>query len=97
MQELEFYGGPFDGHRECLDAGRPADRVAWLVCDDAFGMLGGKPIHNLGTVTSVAIYELEVDDGRFRYDHSRSVSFKELMTSLETRCIQIKKGPIHDK
>lgn len=96
MQELEFYGGPFDGHSESLDAGQPADRVAWLVCGDAFGMLGGKPIRNLGTVTSVAIYELEVDDGRLRYEHSRSVSFKELMISLETRCTQIKKGPIHD-
>ena len=97
MQKLEFYGGPFDGHSECLDNGRPVDRLAWLVCEAVFGMLDGKPNRNLGSVTSVAIYELEVDDGQFRYDHSCSVSFNELMTSLETRCIQIRKGPILDK
>lgn len=96
MQELEFFGGPFDGHRENLDAGRPADQLAWPVCDEVFKLLSGRPTKNAGTVTSVAIYELEVDDGLFRYDFSFSTSFKEFLTSLGTHGIQVKKAPLGD-
>ena len=97
MREIEFYGGAFDGHRHCLEGDRPAERLAWLVCDDVFRILGGKRQQDLGAVTSVAIYELNAVDGGLRYDHISSISFEALMTSLETRGIQIRKGPIHGK
>ena len=91
MHDLEFLGGPFDGHKECLEA-RPADELAWLVCDDAFGTFAEQRHRKSGTITSVVIYELEIHDGLFRYQFLEAISLKDVMDSGGSRSIRIKKG-----
>ena len=50
-----------------------AANVVWLVCDDAFRLLDGKGHQPCGSITSVAIYELEVANG----ECSRKVSTRK--------------------
>jgi hypothetical protein len=82
--EIEFIGGPYDGHKEpCFTS--PAHlsaEVVWLVCEDAFLVLAGKDPHSGGSLTSVAVYELEVGNGAVRYRFARAISVKELTHSI---------------
>ena len=82
--EIEFIGGPYDGHKEpCFTSPTHLSaEVVWLVCDDAFRLLAGKDHHSGGSLTSVAVYELEVSNGRFRYWFARAISVKELTHSI---------------
>ena len=82
--EIEFIGGPYDGHMEprfTWPAHLPAD-VVWLVCEDAFRLLHGNDHRPCGSLTSVALYELEVGSGRSRYRFLRAISVKELTDSM---------------
>ena len=92
MLEVEFVGGPYDGHSEPIDSGPPAEELAWLVSKDVYRLLDGKDRRECGTITSVAIYTLEVDDGLFQYRFLRSISFKELVDSLRASCMQLPNG-----
>jgi len=78
MFEVEFIGGPYDGHKELLGSGPPAEELACVVCEDVFRLLAGKDRRKHGTITSVAIYELEVDDGLFHYRFLGAIPFKAL-------------------
>ena len=89
MFEAEFIGGPYDGHKELLASGPPAEELAWIVCEDVFRLLAGKDRRKHGAITSVAIYELEIVDGLFRYRFLGAISFKELVDSVRTTCIQM--------
>lgn len=82
MPDVEFIGGAYDGHQDALGACRPAEELAWLVCRDVFRLYTGTKCKGRGTITSVAIYELEVDDGRFRYRFLRAISFNELTDDM---------------
>lgn len=79
MADVEFIGGPYDGHRDILGHCRPAETLAWLVCRDVFRLFAGKEGQGRGTITSVAIYELEVTDGLFQYRFMHAIAFSELM------------------
>ena len=68
MFEVEFIGGPYDGHKELLGSGPPAEELAWIVGEDVFRLLAGKNRRKRGRITSVAIYELEVVDGELGCD-----------------------------
>ena len=92
MLEVEFIGGPYDGHKEPLGSGPPTEELAWIVCEDVFRLLAGKDSRERGNITSVAIYELEVDDGLFHYRFIGAISFKELADSLRATCIQMANG-----
>ena len=92
MLEIEVIGGPYDGHKGPLGSGRPAEQLAWIVCEDAFRLLAGKDCRERGNITSIAIYELEVDDGVFHYRFIGAISFKELADSLRATCVQIGNG-----
>ena len=92
MFEVEFIGGPYDGHKEVLGSGPPAEELAWIVCEDVFRLLVGKNCRKRGTITSVAIYELEVVDGLFHYRFLGAISFKELLDSVRATCIQMTNG-----
>ena len=61
MFNVEFIGGPFDGHRQACSAnpGKLPFELIRLVCDDAFDQLDGATRVRSGTFTSVALYELE--------------------------------------
>jgi hypothetical protein len=60
--EIEFIGGPYDGHKEpCFTwpADLPAD-VVWLVCENVFRLLDRRDHRPGGSITSVALYQLGV-------------------------------------
>ena len=84
MCEIEFIGGPYDGHKEpCLT--RPVHlpaHVVWFVCEDVFRLLDGKDHHPGGSITSVALYELEVGSSAFRYRFASAISVKGLTDSM---------------
>lgn len=85
---IEFIGGPYDGHKELCRTQivhLPTDLV-WIVCEDAFRMLDGKDSHPGGSITSVAIYELEAGKDARRYRFTRSISLDELMDSMPETC-----------
>ena len=84
MVYVEFVSGPYDGHREHL-AHPPAEELAWLVCRDIFLLLDGQKQKGRGTITSVAIYELDVCDGQFRYQFQRAISHGDLANHLLVR------------
>ena len=92
MLEVEFIGGPYDGHKELLGSACPAEELAWIVCEDVFRLLAGKDRRKHGRITSVAIYELEVVDGLFHYRFLGAISFKELLDSPRATCIQMTNG-----
>ena len=78
---IEFIDGPYDGHvLQCLmqPVHLPAD-VVWLVCDDAFRMLDGKESCPRGSITSVAVYALEMTNPVVRYRFARAISLSKLI------------------
>ena len=92
MFEIEFIGGPYDGHKELLGPACPAEELAWIVCEDVFRLLAGKDSRKDKRITSVAIYELDVDDGLFHYRFLSAISFKELADYVSATCIQKSNG-----
>jgi hypothetical protein len=42
MFDVEFIGGPYDGHKELLGSACPVEELAWIVCEDVFRLLAGK-------------------------------------------------------
>jgi hypothetical protein len=82
--EIEFIGGPYDGHKEVYftpPIHLPAD-VVRLVCDDALRLLDGKNHRAGGSITSVALYELEGGNGACRYRFAGAISLRELADSM---------------
>lgn len=79
--EIEFIGGPYDGHKEpCFvrPIHLPADLV-WFVCEDVFRLLDGGDLCSGGSITSVALYELERVNGTCRYRFVGAISAKEFI------------------
>ena len=82
--EIEFIGGPFDGLKE-LCVTQPIQLrtdVVWLVCEDAFRQLDGKDHRPGGSITSVALYELEIWNFACRYRFVGAISPKEVTHCL---------------
>ena len=82
--EIEFFGGPYDGHKETSDC-RPihlAVDVVWLVCENAIRLLNGIEQRAGGTFTSVALYALEYSKGKARYRFVGAISSKDFAGSL---------------
>ena len=82
--EIEFIGGPYDGHKE-LCFTRPIDLCAdlvWFVCEDVFRLLDGKDSRPGASITSVALYELDEVNGACRYQFVGAVSVKDLAHSM---------------
>lgn len=67
--EIEFIGGPFDGHRQMvtIPAASLADTVALPVSRNIFRLLAGHRSVPGEVATSIAIYELDELRGRQRY------------------------------
>ena len=83
--EIEFLGGPYDGHKEPCFAQPvhlPAD-VVWLVCEDVFRLLAGEDYHLGGSITSVALYELEQANGACRYRFAGAISGREFTLLMQ--------------
>lgn len=84
LLEIEFIGGPYDGHNEpCF--GRPVQLpadVIWLVCDDAYRLIDGKDHRGSGSITSVAFYELDVGNGTCKYRFAGAISVTALTRSI---------------
>jgi len=81
--EIEFIGGPYDGHKQtCIKRPihLPAD-VVWFVCEDVFRLLDGQDRRPGGSITSVALYELDLRNGAFLYRFSRAISVEQLTNS----------------
>ena len=85
MSQVEFIGGPYDGYRDDLGANRPAEELAWLVCRDVFRLFTEQKCKGRGTITSIAIYELEVADGQFQYRFVRAISSRDLADDVLVR------------
>ncbi len=81
---IEFTGGPYDGHEQSWFAlpTRLPTEVVWLVCEDAFRLLNGETRRPTGVFTSVALYELEIADGAYRYRFIRALPVNDLIDSL---------------
>ncbi len=79
MFQVEFIGGPYDGHRQsCLfQHVQLPPNVIWPVCDDAFAQLDGKIDCRTGTITSIALYEIEWESGAARYRFIAAVALKD--------------------
>ncbi|MCA9166377.1 MAG: hypothetical protein KDB23_01855 [Planctomycetales bacterium] len=90
--EVEFVGGPLDGYREPFGPASPAEVIAWLVSDDTFSLIADKHHRDGVTITSVAIYELELDDGSFRYQFQAATSAREFTGTLSGACIRTTVG-----
>lgn len=81
---IEFLGGPFDGHRQVsspLSQDLPV-RLVWLVCDGAFEELNGRISPRHGQLTSVAFYDLERHASRVRYRYFGSLSSHDFNEAL---------------
>ena len=67
--EIEFVGGPYDGHRQVLTTppGELAEIVALPVSRDIFRLLHGETHGPVEPFTSVAVYQLEVLPTRLRH------------------------------
>lgn len=67
--EIEFIGGPFDGHRQSLSipVNSLAETVALPVSRNIFRLLAGYQAAPEAPATSIAIYELEIIGGQRRY------------------------------
>ena len=67
--EIEFIGGPFDGHRQTVSipVTSLADTVALPVSRNIFRLLSGCNSVPGESTTSIAIYELEALHGKQRY------------------------------
>ena len=67
--EIEFIGGPFDGHRQTVSipVASLADTVALPVSRNIFRLLSGCNSVPGEAATSIAIYELEELHGQQRY------------------------------
>ncbi len=66
---IEFIGGPYDGHVETSDC-RPihlAVDVVFLVCENALRLLNGTEPRPGRSRTSVALYELQQINGNLRH------------------------------
>ena len=76
---VEFIGGPFDGHVHL--ASFPPDELAPIaslpVNDNMFRMLDNKTPGAKCPATSVAIYELEAEQGEWRYRFCGATSARE--------------------
>ena len=81
---IEFTGGPYDGHEQAWLAlpTRLPTEVVWLVCEDAFRLLDGETRRPTGVFTSVALYELEIAGGAYRYRFTRALPVNALTDSL---------------
>jgi hypothetical protein len=67
--EIEFIGGPFDGHRQSLSipVNSLAETVALPVSRNIFRLLAGYQAAPDAPATSIAIYELEIIGSQRRY------------------------------
>ena len=84
MFNIEFIGGPYDGHRQtCLMSPNqlPSD-VICLVCDDGLRLIGGGVHEQRGTFTSVALYEIDWATGTARYRFAGAIPAKDFRESL---------------
>ena len=76
---VEFIGGPFDGHRESVphDPQYLSEDLAWLVSDNVYRLLEGKPHGLKRPTTSIALYERQKREGRWCYCFLGTVSATE--------------------
>jgi hypothetical protein len=78
--EVNFIGGPYDGHIQTFVV--PSDRLfrkmAVPVNRNVFRALAGIPRGPEEPATSVAIYELEEQNGQLQYRFSEARRAKEL-------------------
>lgn len=80
-REIEFVGGPFDGHwhRHHLPDDRLPQEVVWLVSDDAFRQIGcWAPTQmswpTLGSLSSVVLYKLDCFEALPKYRYAGAIS-----------------------
>ena len=84
MLNIEFIGGPYDGHRQtCVMSPNqlPSD-VICLVCDDGLRLIGGGVPERRGACTSVALYGIDWSTGTARYRFAGAISAKDFRESL---------------
>ena len=88
MLNVEFIGGPFDGHHQaCLvTSGELPSHVIRLVCDDAFRQLEETTQVQARIFTSVAFYGLDRQPDSKRYLFTKSISFTEFNVLLRHMC-----------
>lgn len=67
--EVEFIGGPLDGHRQCLtlSAGELNCIASFPISRNLFRLMGRRPGGKPHPVTSVALYRLEDQGMRLTY------------------------------
>ena len=78
-REVEFVGGPFDGHRQTI---RPSsygyrEVIAIPVSENVFRALVGDPQRLNAAVSSIAVYELRKRLGVYRYHFAGARTPKE--------------------
>lgn len=77
VREVEFIGGPLDGHRQPMTAKAQVEAFAIPVNENVHRMLVGAKHANALPTSSIAIYELRKRDGQYRYDFVEAKSPKE--------------------
>ncbi len=80
---IEFIGGPYDGHVETSDC-HPihlAVDVVFLVCDNALRLLNGTEPLPGRSLTSIALYELQHRNGTARYRFVGAIPAKDCLVS----------------
>ncbi len=79
LVEVEFVGGPFDGHRQATRAssGNWQDVIAIPVNGNVFRIMAGSPGASQSPVNSFALYELRKHEGDYCYHFVGRKSPKE--------------------
>ena len=81
--QIEFIGGPFDGHLQdiSLAPGELAEMVLLPVNENMLRMVQGQHRGPKAVPTSVAMYSLEQHEGRWRYRYGWAASPDALQLS----------------
>ena len=77
---VEFLGGPLDGHVEWIDANEVhphSPRVSFAIGPSTFPFLDGDRPTFGATTTSLAVYELWLEDGRWLYRFIRQAANRD--------------------
>ena len=86
-QWIEFTGGPFDGHLQRYHSTpqRLPTEVVWLVSAEAFRQIARSPPRTSsfsGTLSSAALYELDIASALPKYRYAGSISAQSLRIAI---------------
>lgn len=83
-QNIEFVGGPFDGYTQVrvVPSTRLPVEIVWFVGKNVFQMLAGQKFESPYPLTSVALYECDLRNGRCCYRFVGAIAIDEVLEGM---------------